>query len=97
MKKDKKIKIEKVVQHLNSKWGNRPCSMCGSNSWNVSDKIYELREFHGGNLVLGSEPIFPVIPVSCNNCGNSVMVNALLAGAIERQNLESKEEKGNGK
>ena len=93
---DKKVNIEKVIQHLNSKWGNRPCPMCGSNSWNVSDKVYELREFHGGNLVLGSGPIFPVIPVSCNNCGNSVMVNALMSGAIERQNTELKNEQGNG-
>ena len=96
MEEEKKINIEKVIQQLNSKWENRPCPMCGSNSWNVSDKVYELREFHGGNLVIGSGPIFPVIPVSCNNCGNSVMVNALMAGAIERHNTELKNKQENG-
>jgi len=87
MDEEKKANVEKVIQHLNQKWGSRPCPMCGSNSWNVSDKIYELREFQEGHLVIGNGPIFPVIPVSCNNCGNSVMVNALLSGAIDRSSL----------
>lgn len=84
----KKRNVDKVIQHLNKKWGNRPCPMCGSNSWNVSDTVYEMREFHGGNLVLGTGPIYPVVPVSCNNCGNSVMVNALLSGAVDQPEVK---------
>ncbi|PHQ86182.1 MAG: hypothetical protein COB65_01495 [Thalassobium sp.] len=94
MTENKKTNVEKVVQHLNTKWGNRPCPMCGEKSWTVSDTVYELREFHGGNVVLGSGPIFPVIPVSCNNCGNSIMVNALQSGAIEKPDVEPKENNG---
>lgn len=81
------MNTEKLINHLNEKWG-KPCPMCGSNNWNVSDKIYELREFHDGNLIIGSGPIFPVVPVSCNNCGNSIFVNALVSGAIERPKEE---------
>lgn len=62
MEENKKVNIEKFIQHLNEKWGNKPCPMCNSKGWNVSDNVYELREFHGGNLVLGNGPIFPVIP-----------------------------------
>lgn len=94
MEEEKKVNVEKVIQHLNQKWGNRACPMCGSSKWNVSDNVYELREFHGGNLVLGNGPIFPVIPVSCNNCGNSVMINALVAGAIERPKNEPNKTEG---
>ncbi|MBL87730.1 MAG: hypothetical protein CMO82_13885 [Winogradskyella sp.] len=91
--KKKKADFEKVIQHLNEKWGNRPCPMCQTNSWTVSDTVYELREFHGGNVVLGSGPIYPIVPVSCNNCGNSVLVNALQAGAIERPKVEPSNDK----
>jgi len=70
----------KLIQHLNTKWQNRPCPLCGARQWNVQDKIFELREFHGGNLVLGAGPIIPVIPVICTNCGNTVLVNPLVAG-----------------
>lgn len=82
------MNTENFIQHLNTTWGEKPCPMCGSNNWTVSDKIYELREFHDGNLVIGSGPIYPVIPVSCNNCGNSVFVNALISGAIEKPTSE---------
>lgn len=89
MEEKKKVNLEKVIDHLNSKWATRTCPMCGSNNWNVSDNVYELREFHGGDIMLGSGSIYPVVPVSCNNCGNSIMVNALLSGAIEKPNIES--------
>ena len=82
------MNTEKLIKFLNEKWGSKPCPMCGSNNWIVSDKIYELREFNDGNLVIGSGPIFPVVPVSFNNCGNSVFINALMSGAIEKQNVE---------
>ena len=89
MSKEKNVNISNVIQHLDAKWGNKPCPICDSNSWYVSDKVYELREFHNGNLIVAGVPIFPVIPVTCNNCGNTVMVSALKAGAIEKSNVES--------
>jgi hypothetical protein len=85
MEKNKKEQVQKIIEHLNTKWGNRPCPMCSTSSWTVSDTIYELREFHGGNIVLGNGPIYPIVPVSCNNCGNTIIVNAIQAGAVERQ------------
>lgn len=89
-----KFNSEKFLSHLKEKWGGRPCPLCGIGNWNVSDSVYELREFHDGNLVLGSGPIVPVVPVTCSNCGNTIMVNALLSGAVEQP--KTKEDK-NGK
>ena len=54
--------------------------MCGAGNWSISDKVFELREFKDGNMIIGNVPIFPVIPVTCANCGNSLMINALIAG-----------------
>ena len=96
MNNKENVNIKNVIQHLNAKWGNISCPMCGSNSWYVADKVYELREFHNGNLMVGGVPIFPVIPVTCNNCGNSVMVSALMAEAIDRPNVELNKEVVNG-
>jgi len=88
MNNDKKANVHNVIDHLNEKWGVRHCPMCGENSWTVSDTIYELREFQGGNVVIGGGPIYPIIPVSCNNCGNSIMVNAIQSGGIENPNVQ---------
>jgi hypothetical protein len=82
------VKSEKIIQHLSTKWKGRSCPMCGTGNWNVSDKVFELREFHDGNLVLGSGPIVPIIPVTCDNCGNVVLVNAIVAGAVTPEKKE---------
>ena len=89
-----KINSEKVLNHLKDKWKGKPCPLCGVGNWNISDSVYELREFHDGNLVLGSGPIMPIVPVTCSNCGNTIMVNALLSGAVGQP---KKKEEENGK
>lgn len=58
--------------------------MCEHSAWNVPSEMYEIREFHGGNLVVGPIPIVPVLPVTCANCGNTVLVNAIVAGIAKR-------------
>ena len=59
--------------------------MCNHGNWSVQDTVFELRPFHGGSMVIGSGPLVPVIPVTCNNCGNTVLLNAIITGAIDRQ------------
>lgn len=71
-----------VLDHLKSKWGGRPCQMCGTGSWTVQTSAYELRQFFQGSLVVGGSPVIPVVPVVCTNCGNTVLVNAIIAGAL---------------
>lgn len=58
------------------------CNVCKSNNWNIADSVYELREFHGGGLVVGGGGggIVPLCPVTCNTCGNTVLINPLVAG-----------------
>lgn len=80
----RKIDTDKMLEHLKSKWQGRPCQMCGIGNWNISDSIYELREFNEGQLALGGGPIIPVVPITCDNCGNTVFVNAIKAGLIEQ-------------
>lgn len=79
-----KFNSDNFLTHLRNKWADRSCPLCGVGNWNVSDSVYELREFHEGNIVLGGGPIIPVVPVTCSNCGNTIMVNAILSGAVEK-------------
>ncbi len=83
MEKDRiyKLEVKKIITYLEDKWKGRKCPMCNSNHWVISDIIYELREFRGGNLNAGS-PLYPVIPIICDNCGNTIFINALKAGAL---------------
>lgn len=82
----KKPTGQEVIAYLNSKWKNQTCPMCGNRAWNVTeDKIFELREFNDGNLVVGGpgSSIYPVIPVTCGNCGNTIFVSALSTGLMK--------------
>ena len=86
MEDGSRFNIENVIDHLNQNRDNSPFPMCGSINRIVTDKVYEFREFNEGNEALKNCSIFPVVPVSCNECGNSIMINALISGAIKRQN-----------
>lgn len=83
-----KTDTQKLLAHLNSKWPGKICPMCSGNNWNVSERAYELREFNQGDLIIGSGSVLPVIPVTCSNCGNTAMVNAIISGAIEKKQDE---------
>lgn len=60
-----------------------PCPLCGERGWSVPDVMYELREYNFGDLVIGGNMgIIPVIPLVCNNCGNTVLINAVHLGLM---------------
>jgi hypothetical protein len=79
-----KIDGEKLLQHLKTKWGGRSCPMCGVGPWSVQDAAYEVRAFGQGGLLVGGA-VIPVVPVVCMNCGNTVLVNAILAGVVKQK------------
>lgn len=76
-----------MINFLSDKWKGRGCPMCGQGPWSVQDKVFQLTEFHQGNMVIGG-PVVPVIPVSCGNCGHTILVNALISGAISHSESE---------
>jgi hypothetical protein len=71
----------KLQAFINSKWRHGSCQVCGQNSWGLNDIVFELRAFQGGSLIIGGQsPIYPVCTIACNNCGNTIFINALVAG-----------------
>ena len=83
--KMEKMNGQQIIDFLNNKWHGARCPLCGEGKWNVTDKIFELREFNNGNFVLGGPngAITPVIPVTCANCGNTILINALVTGLLK--------------
>jgi hypothetical protein len=54
-------------------------------NWTISDTIYELREFFGGKFTQStlSGRTFPVVPIVCNKCGNTIFLNAVSLNIIK--------------
>lgn len=84
-----RLDTQKIIKHLNAKWGKRKCPMCGAETWRISDNTYELREFKKGALVAGGT-IVPLILITCSNCGNSVLVNAIVANIVKPEEGDKK-------
>ena len=80
-----------LLNRLNSLEHKLVCSVCGNAKWSATDTIFELREFSGGNLVIaGGQSLYPVIPITCNICGNTHFLNALQLGLLEPHTEEGK-------
>lgn len=66
-----------------------PCPLCGSNHWDLSDTVFYVSEFDPKTIRLGGN-MFPIIPLTCRNCGNTYLINALVAKLID-PNVASEE------
>ena len=80
---------EIFLNKLNSFPHKLVCSVCGSNNWSANDTIFELREFMEGNLIIGGDQsLYPVIPITCNVCGNTHFLNPLKLGLLNQPENE---------
>lgn len=76
--------VNQVLAALNSKWGSgRLCPYCQHFEWSLSRKIFELREYHGGGLVVGTGALLPLVAMTCGYCGNTVLLNSIVLGVTE--------------
>lgn len=87
-----KIDFEATKNYLMEKWGNTPCPMCKKGPWNIPTKMFELNEFSENGLIIGGSSI-PLIPIFCENCGNVILVNALISGAYKIKNSDMDDSK----
>lgn len=82
-----KVDGQRLIAHLNLKWQGRTCPVCNGGPWTAQDTLFELRQFNEGSMVIGG-PLIPVIPISCGNCGNTVLINEIAAGLYKPETGE---------
>lgn len=77
---------QKALAWLEEKWvADRVCPICNARTWSVQNGIAELREFSGGDLIVGGQQgIYPAYLVMCKNCGYMHLFNAIAAGLVEK-------------
>ena len=90
---------QKLLDRLTQIWQNpKICEICHNTDWNISDKLFEIREFHGGGMVLGGDSaIQPLISISCRTCGQTIFMNAIMLGVLEpspKQPIQEEKEEG---
>ena len=60
------------------------CPVCGNHKWNLSNLIYEIKEFEKEEKNIGIKHVIPFISLSCKNCSNTLLFNAIRLGIIEK-------------
>lgn len=83
-----KINQEKLIKHINSTWMTKTCPYCGKNDWNLGDNIVSAINIGDNKELCIGGKFQPLIPVTCNVCGNTVFVNALVAKAVDMDEEE---------
>jgi len=67
------------------------CPVCRHNEWAVYDTVFEIREFVGGGINVGT--VIPCIVVTCKHCSNTLFFNAIKLGLVPPPEKEKKGEK----
>jgi len=84
-----KIDTDKLKEFIWKKWKNFSCTCCKENNWNISNEAYELRAFRWDMIVWGI-PIVPIIPITCNNCWNTIFINAVISKILDNKSKDEK-------
>jgi hypothetical protein len=72
-----------ITNRISTVWnGKRECPICISRTtWGISTLV-EVRDYNEGNHCPGAA-ITPLIQVQCNNCGYTVLFNAIALGVVD--------------
>ena len=92
------MKINNATDYINNLeriWNEKQCPICKKSNWLVQEEIFELPEYHGGGVVIGSGKIFPVVPVICRECVYTFFMNAFMSNAVspdQKENVEGNDD-----
>ena len=79
------IDTEKYLKWLNQNYTmSSECPVCGETGWLVESELFGLPEFKTGTLTLDDGSVFPVLVATCHRCGFVQLINAVIAGFIEK-------------
>lgn len=78
-----KVSQEKMLNYLKKIHGS-VCPLCNSNNWTISDQVFQAPEFDYKGLLIGGTS-YPMVPLTCQTCGNTYFINALVSGLIDKE------------
>lgn len=85
---EQKKALGKKLSRLNSK-----CYSCGQTGFTVLDKLFEMREFNEGSLVIGGEnSTIPAVVMVCNTCGEIRLLSALALRVLDNTEKQVKKD-----
>ena len=80
-----RAKLERALRWIEENWvGEKSCAICGNTGWFMGDAIGEMRQINPGSRWMpNTGPSYPVIVLSCENCGYTLLFNAIVLGTMD--------------
>lgn len=75
-----KIDREKLDAFIDS-YKSYECPLCHHNGWTMPGTVFKLDEFNPEKK--NYTQILPEIPIICGHCGNTLFINAVIAGIVD--------------
>ena len=69
------------IQKLISAYKPYMCPLCHNNNWMIGDTIFYLNEYN--KIAFEKQAQLPVFPITCDKCGNTLFVNAIMANILD--------------
>ena len=77
--------LTKLVERLSKYSPNGlRCPVCGGKNWDLSNLFVETREYETNKEFIGEKRVTPFITLICNECSNTLFLNAIRLGIIEK-------------
>ncbi len=78
-----KLNQEKLMQVINKEWKSKQCPMCGNNDWTIDPDIMTMLPVDEERSVQLGGKFVPIVAVTCNKCGNVVLINPLAIHCLD--------------
>lgn len=77
---------KRITDYINDAWKEIKCPLCLKIQWTVPNTFYELRQYYRGNIqrITGRTAIIPIVPVTCANCGYTMLINSIVSGLTSK-------------
>ena len=81
-----KGELEKALRWVEQNWvGQKACVICGNSGWLIGDVVGEMRRVSPGPRWLPKpSSSYPMIVLSCENCGYTLLFNAMVLGVTDQ-------------
>jgi len=75
--------LDRLLETLDEKWPDpKICPVCRNTTWDTLDIVFELKSFTPDGESDEQPTVMPLVPLTCKNCGNTILINVIAAGIL---------------
>ncbi|MDE2781264.1 MAG: hypothetical protein OXI91_16540 [Chloroflexota bacterium] len=80
-----RAQLEKALRWIEENWvGQKECAICGNSGWFMGEVVGEMKQMNSkSKWIPNTGPSYPMIVLSCENCGYTLLFNAIVLGVVE--------------